>query len=336
MINIQDIYENLFEYLSHSRFIDWSTQVQQLVTDKLVTRSHGDMARWLEALNQLPELEGTEVDLRGSAIRISHPAGLTPEQQAQLDTGLMGLSPWRKGPFQFFDTYIDTEWRSDWKWDRLAPHITPLDDHVVLDVGCGSGYHCWRMLGAGAKRVIGIDPSLLFLVQFLAVKKYLGMSAPVDFLPFKMEEVQPDLNAFDTVFSMGVLYHRRSPIDHLYELKGALRPGGQLVLETLVVPDLPGTPPGYSLMPEDRYAMMRNVWFIPTPSTLQHWLERCGFQQVRCVDLNQTSLDEQRSTPWMNYQSLADFLDPEDRTKTTEGYPAPLRAILVAEKPCSS
>ncbi len=333
MINIDEIYDGLFYYLANSRFKHWSDQVQQLATEKLVTQSHGDIARWLTALNQLPDLTEVQVDLTQPTITIQAHQALTDAQRLDLARGLQGLAPWRKGPFQFFDTFIDTEWRSDWKWDRLTPHLQSLAGHVVLDVGCGSGYHCWRMRGAGAKRVIGIDPSQLFLMQFLAVKKYVGMAEPVDFLPFKMEEIQPDLGAFDTVFSMGVLYHRRSPIDHLYELKGALRSGGQLVLETLVVPDQPGHPPGYALMPEDRYAMMRNVWFIPTPATLTLWLERCGFHQVRCVDLNQTSLEEQRATDWMTYQSLVDFLDPDDHSKTIEGYPAPLRAVMVAEKP---
>ncbi|KZY75320.1 tRNA 5-methoxyuridine(34)/uridine 5-oxyacetic acid(34) synthase CmoB, partial [Oleiphilus sp. HI0067] len=233
---------------------------------------------------------------------------------------------WRKGPFELFNTHIDTEWRSDWKWDRVSPHISPLANKNVLDVGCGSGYHCWRMLGEGANRVIGIDPSYLFLMQFNAIKKYCGRDAPIHLLPIKMEDVHPQLEHFDTVFSMGVLYHRKSPIDHLYELKGALKPGGELVLETLVVEgEL-----GYSLMPEDRYAMMRNVWYLPSVPTLELWLRRAGFTDIKCVDLDQTSLDEQRATEWMDFQSLADFLDPANPNLTVEGYPAPLRATLVA------
>ena len=44
-----------------------------------------------------------------------------------------------------------------------------------------------------------------------------------------------------------------------------------------------------------------------------------------------TSLDEQRRTDWMTSESLAEFLDPNDRSKTIEGYPAPLRAVLTAK-----
>ena len=76
---------------------------------------------------------------------------------------------------------------------------------------------------------------------------------------------------------------------------------------------------------------MRNVWFIPTTGLLETWLERCGFSAVRTVDVTPTGLDEQRTTDWMHFESLADFLDPADNRLTVEGYPAPVRAVLVAE-----
>jgi tRNA (mo5U34)-methyltransferase len=84
-------------------------------------------------------------------------------------------------------------------------------------------------------------------------------------------------------------------------------------------------------VPTDRYAKMRNVWFIPSTAALTLWLERVGFKNVKVVNNDVTSLDEQRQTPWMETESLADFLDPNDKTKTIEGYPAPLRAILTAQ-----
>ena len=128
---------------------------------------------------------------------------------------------------------------------------------------------------------------------------------------------------------MGVLYHRRAPIDHLLQLKACLRPGGELVLETLVIEgDV-----NQCLMPEDRYAQMRNVWFLPSVAMLERFLARAGFVNIRCVDLNRTSVEEQRSTEWMQFQSLPDFLQPDDSSKTLEVHPAPMRATLVAVKP---
>jgi len=185
------------------------------------------------------------------------------------------------------------------------------------------------MLGAGAQRVIGIDPSAKFVFQFNAIKKYAGAELPIDVLPVGIEHMPKKLASFDTVFSMGILYHRRSPMDHLRELRELLRPGGQLVLETIVVDG----PEGQVLVPEGRYAKMPNVWFLPSPDTLTSWMRKQGFVNPRVVDVSTTSIKEQRSTDWMTYDSLSDFLDPNDITKTAEGHPAPLRAVVVAEAP---
>ena len=230
---------------------------------------------------------------------------------------LMGLSPWRKGPFEVFGVHVDTEWRSDWKWARVAPHLD-LAGKRILDVGCGNGYYMWRMLGAGADSVVGVDPNWLFFCQFHAMKRYLP-ELPAWHLPFALEELPPKLEGFETVFSMGVLYHRRSPVDHLLDLKDCLVRGGELVLETLVVEGDENT----ALVPEDRYAQMRNVWFLPSVPALERWLRRAGFVDVRFVDVSVTSVEEQRSTDWMRYQSLPDFLDPQDHGRTVEGLPAP-------------
>jgi tRNA (mo5U34)-methyltransferase len=162
-------------------------------------------------------------------------------------------------------------------------------------------------------------------MQFLAVSHFLRVPG-VAVLPVALEDLPEDMTGFDTVFSMGVLYHRRSPMDHLLDLRRLLRPGGELVLETLVL-DGAGD---RILVPSGRYARMRNVWFIPTPRMLLTWLGRCGYDRARVVDMTGTTREEQRSTDWMRFQSLRECLDPEDPTRTLEGYPAPCRGIFVA------
>lgn len=320
-----DVFGPLLGYLDQEGRSDWADALKVQLQRRFVDHPHGDIGRWQAAFNLLPDCPGAEVVADSPIVRVESESDC---DTAAAEAGLRGLMPWRKGPFSILGVDIDTEWRSDWKWQRVAPHLSDLGGRRVLDVGCGSGYHCWRMLGAGARRVLGIDPSLLFLMQFLSVKRY-HQSAPVDLLPLRMEDLPPNLGFFDTVFSMGILYHRRSPIDHLLELKGALRSGGELVLETLVIPG----ETGQTLMPEDRYAMMRNVWFIPSSKTLELWLARAGFDAIRTVDETPTTLEEQRSTDWMRFQSLSDFLDPANSGRTVEGYPAPLRATIVARKP---
>ncbi len=324
-----EYYTELFEYLKadETRLKIWENTLEAQLATAFMGQAHGDMERWGEAFKALPNIESVAAQINQDTLTVSSP-NIDTQQSAQLLAALKGLKPWRKGPFKFFDHHIDTEWHSDWKWQRIREHISPLKNRRVLDVGCGSGYHMWRMLGEGAQRVIGVDPSKLFFWQFEAMKKYLvaaGKEVPAHFLPLKMEDVPAGLRAFDTVFSMGVLYHRRSPIEHLSELHQALRAGGEVVLETLVVDG--GL--GQVLMPEDRYAMMRNVWFLPTVETLSLWMRRAGFKDVKVVEQNVTSIEEQRSTDWMEFNSLKDFLDPQDPTKTIEGYPAPKRATLI-------
>jgi tRNA (mo5U34)-methyltransferase len=284
---------------------------------------HGDFKQWQKVLENLPPVTPTSVDI-ASRVRLGEAGDLSAGALQRTEVLLRQLMPWRKGPFELCGLHIDTEWRSDWKWDRVLPHLAPLKHRTVLDVGCGSGYHLWRMRGAGAQLVIGIDPSQLFFCQFQAIKHF-NPDPQVHLLPLGIDDM-PVLKSFDTVFSMGVLYHRRSPIDFLQQLKNQLKAGGQLVLETLVVEGDHQT----ALMPTDRYAKMRNVWFIPSTAALTLWLQRVGFRDIQVVDLNQTTLDEQRATCWMENESLIDFLDPTDHSKTIEGYPAPLRAVLIA------
>ena len=291
------------------------------------------MAIWLDGSRRLmgyPVVQSGDVDLSKGPITVN--AKLSAEEQSKLRSALEGLRPWRKGPFQLGATTIDTEWRSDWKWDRVLPHIQSLKHRKVLDVGCGNGYHCWRMRQEDPALVVGIDPSPLFTVQFHAVKKLIADTGRVDLahntlmIPVGFEAVPDGLESFDTVFSMGVLYHRRSPIDFLQSLKKTLKPGGELVLETLVIEGDAQA----CLIPEDRYAQMRNVWFIPSVEQLTLYMQRVGFKEVRCVDVNITTTDEQRSTEWMSFDSLSDFLDPNDPFKTVEGYPSPMRAVMIA------
>ena len=321
-------YQPLIDRWRDSELDRWAQVLEQQIDNGLSQERHGDLPRWLQALQDLPPLPVESIHLDTSRVGANSALPLDEPMSARLRDALQRLHPWRKGPFELFDIHIDTEWRSDWKWDRLREDIDPLKGRRVLDVGCGSGYHCWRMLGDGAEEVIGIDPTPLFIVQFWALQKYLQQDN-IWLLPMGIEQVPAKLQAFDTVFSMGVLYHRRSPLDHLQELKDCLRPGGQLVLETLVIEGELGD----TLLPEGRYARMGNVWFLPSCDTLLSWLYKLGFVDARLVDVCDTTTEEQRSTQWMTFHSLANFLDPEDSKKSIEGHPAPRRAIVTARIP---
>jgi tRNA (mo5U34)-methyltransferase len=282
----------------------WDEQLGPLLRDRLRGKTHGDWPRWNDVVEALPTARGDSARVREL---------------------LMGLHPWRKGPLQLDDVTIDTEWRSDWKWDRVSDALAPLEGRNILDVGCGNGYYALRMREAGAKSIIGVDPTLLFAMQFLAINVF-RHEPDIFVLPCRLEETPAARHAFDTTFSMGVLYHQRDPLAHLEHLRSTLRPGGQLVLETIYLPGDGLT----ARTPDGRYARMRNVWHLPTVDQLVAWLADTGFRDINVVDSSVTTTDEQRSTDWMTFESLAEALDPNDSSQTVEGWPAPHRVVVTA------
>lgn len=320
-------FDSLAEWMRTHGLEKWADLLPSQVEEGLSHARFGDLKHWLESLNSMPVPADIEF-LPGPTVT-ANCAKITEQDSTSLMESLEGLIPWRKGPYDLCGINIDTEWRSDWKWDRLSDHIQDLSGRLVLDVGCGNGYHMWRMLGAGAERVIGVDPSPRFSVQFEMVKRLAGKTLPVDLVPVPLESVPRPLTAFDTAFSMGVIYHRRDHMAHLVELKDCLRPGGELVLESLVIQGDDQD----CLIPQGRYAKMRNVWAVPSAGMLAKWLRQAGFTNVRLIDESTTSIEEQRSTDWMRFESLPDYLDPNDQSRTVEGHPAPRRAILIGNKP---
>ncbi len=314
-------YSDFYSLLKDTPLEPWIELLPERIAHGLRYERHGNLPRWEEALAKLPAIDSASVDLK-SEVRVDGP------DIEGLEGLLKAFHPWRKGPYHIHGEHIDTEWRSDWKWDRVLPYLQPLEGRTILDVGCGNGYHCWRMAGEGAKLVVGIDPSPLFICQFFAMQNFIR-NPHAWVLPLGIEDVPETPGAFDTVFSMGVLYHRKNPLEHIQQLKSFLRPGGELVIETLVVDG----PDGYSLIPEGRYAKMRNVHAIPSVPTLEQWMTDCGLRGVSTVNVTTTSTEEQRSTDWMTFESLPDFLDPTDPTKTIEDHPAPKRAVTIGSTP---
>ena len=325
MIESMINYSDFFTYLNTTSLKDVAGQFESRTQEALRELAHGDLDKWSAAIAAMPKVKPSRIDFTVDAVTA---AGDTDESvRPQMKNQLMQLHPWRKGPFNLFDIHIDTEWRSDLKWARLTGHID-LKDKLVLDVGCGNGYYLFRMLGAGAKAAVGVDPFMLYVMQFHAINKYVQTNRAA-VLPLGVDDVPAACSCFDTVFSMGILYHRREPKEHLGQLLGFLKPGGQLVLETIVL-DKPGDE---LLEPKGRYGKMRNVWAIPSPKLLEKWLAESGYENIQIIDITKTTATEQRKTDWMTYESLDDFLDPADDTKTIEGHPAPVRAILLARKP---
>ncbi|BBO84360.1 tRNA U34 carboxymethyltransferase [Desulfosarcina ovata subsp. sediminis] len=277
------------------------------------------------ALEKLPSVRPSSNDVKQDRIRIGTRDDLDDPQASHLHEALTGLKPWRKGPFDVFGIPVDSEWNSAIKWNRLAAHLPSQSGKRVLDIGASCGYYMFRMASHQPALILGIEPYATFYFQFLALSGYLSIPR-IHCLPLRLEELPVMRGCFDTILCMGILYHRRSPLDTLLQVHQLMVPGGQLVLETLII-EGDGE---MALFPEKRYARMNNIFFIPSVTCLSHWLARCGFTDICCVDISRTTPDEQRKTDWIDTQSLTDFLDPRDPVKTVEGYPAPVRAMVLA------
>ena len=290
--------------------------------EKAWQKGHGRYCH--NILTQLPQVSCTTHIHHG---RVQIMGEVSPRQKEMVYQSAWQLKNWKKGPFDLFHIPIESEWRSDLKWDRMSKHIGPLDGQTILDIGCNNGYFMHRMKAVGAQVVLGIDPMVHFQAQFKLIQSF-AQTPGLYFELFGIAEVMAFSDVFDTIFSMGILYHHSDPLRQLRHIHGALKPGGKLVLETI---GIPGDDP-VALCPPGRYGMMKNIWFIPTLTTLMHWMQKSQFREITVISTEWRKAEEQRSTQWSAPVSYQDFLDPDNQELTVEGHPAPLRLLVQGHK----
>lgn len=275
------------------------------------------------AYESLSHFEPSSIDTRDATVKIGSKNDLSLDEAKSLECGLESFIPWKKGPFELFGIHIDSEWRSDLKWDRLRPHLSPMKDHVIADIGCNNGYFMFRMLEDDPRLVLGVEPVAKHWLSF----QLLNTWAKEKRLAFEMlgiEHMGLFPNSFDSIFCLGILYHHTDPVGLLRSMKTALKKGGQLLIDCQGI----AGEEEIALMPKNRYTGARGFWFLPTLSCLKNMISRAGFNHSELIFAEKLGTEEQRSTKWAPIKSLADFLDPSDPNKTIEGYPAPYRFYL--------
>ncbi len=305
----------------------WYDQLKTIIKRerKFFDKPVGNAFSFNNALESLPELTPSRIALDNSKVVIGSRSDIDKGSFDKLNRALYQLCPWRKGPFELFGIDIDSEWQSWMKWDRLKDHIGDIRDRKILDIGSSNGYYLFRLAAYNPLMALGIEPQHSFYYQYLALQKYLNLG-DVYCLPIRFETLPCMKNYFDLVLCMGILYHRKSPVEMLQSIFRLMGQGRTLVVENLVLE----SHEGFCLFPQSRYAKMRNIFFIPDLKCMESWLERAGFTNIKCINVSKTTINEQRKTDWIKTESLADFLDPEDHSRTIEGYPAPVRAIFTA------
>jgi len=276
-----------------------------------------------EAIKSLANYSDTKLFL-GDKIHVEL-RDISDEEAEQIKQTALLMKPWRKGPFSINRLFIDSEWQSYIKYNLIEPHFD-LRGKVVGDIGCNNGYYLFRMLSQEPKKLIGFDPSAIYYSQFHFLNHFIKSNIIYELLG--VEHVAFYEHKFDILFCLGVLYHRSDPVEVLKSLYKGLSPNGELILDTFMIDG----EDDICLVPKDRYSKIPNVYFVPSINALKNWCNRAGFQRVEVLDTMLTKASEQRKTEWIDTQSLEDFLDPNDPTKTVEGYPAPKRVYIKAFK----
>ena len=295
-------------------------------------RSHWSELR--QELSQFQPPSSVEVRCGEPVVRFDSVEPLSPGQSAAIQRIIQLLCPWRKGPFSLFGEEVDAEWRSDRKWARLEEALPPLAGLRLLDVGCNNGYYLLRASAHGASRdnpptaLLGLDPSESFFFAFQLFQKLYRFPNLCTSL-FGIEHLEHFESVFDVILCLGIVYHQRDPLRSLQRLRDRLVPGGLALVESQCIPGVGS----HALFPEARYAKAHNVYFVPTSDCLVSWMKRAGFRSVEIVSESVVTPEEQRKTPLMIYESLSDFLDPRDPTRTIEGHPAPIRTIVRGVRP---
>ncbi|MFP4412219.1 tRNA 5-methoxyuridine(34)/uridine 5-oxyacetic acid(34) synthase CmoB [Coleofasciculus sp.] len=285
------------------------------------------MSQYREAVQAVQDIHSDWYDFSDAVVKVGRVEELTVPQKQRFYQSLRTFCPWKKGPFELFGISIDAEWRSDWKWARILPHIHSLKNCRVADIGCHNGYFMFRMADQEPECVIGFEPVPKHFWNFQLIQTIVQQPM-LTFELLGVEHIDFYPNFFDTIFCLGILYHHRDPINLLGKLRQALAPKGEIIIDCQGIPgELP-----VALTPRKRYAQARGIWFLPTQSCLENWLVRAGFTQIHCFFAEPLSVQEQRRTPWATIDSLREFLNPDDLSVTIEGYPAPWRYYVIAHK----
>ncbi|NVJ52603.1 MAG: tRNA 5-methoxyuridine(34)/uridine 5-oxyacetic acid(34) synthase CmoB [Campylobacteraceae bacterium] len=300
--------------------------LEELKKKKDDCRKWKNVEPWYNQLLKVFDLhkEKLHVDY-GDWFTIGKREDLTDSEFALIEETAKKLIPWRKGPFNLFGLEIDSEWQSNIKYNLIRPHFN-LKDKIVADIGCNNGYYMFRMLEDKPKRLIGFDPAPLTLHQFEFINHFVKSDIVYEMLG--VEHLEYYNHKFDFIFMLGVLYHRPDPVGTLKSLARGLNSKGEILIDTFMIDG----EEEICLTPNKRYSKIPNIYFIPTIPALRNWLSRAGFEDIEVIATTTTTSEEQRKTKWSFDQSLEDFLDPQDPSRTVEGYPAPKRVYMKARK----
>ena len=322
---------NILTYLKSNNFYNKYTfeeyeNLFSLFDENKNFSHHGNLKQWKNILTKLPDIRTNYLDFSKECIQIGNPKEINLSQLKILEKGLLNLRPWRKGPFNIFGLEIDSEWRSEKKWQRVEDYLPKIKGMRIGDIGCSNGYYSYKLLKLEPELIVGMDKTSLFIIQFLATKFYTKQIQELIILPCSAEEFNPEFIDFDLLLSMGILYHAKNPSNHLASLQRLVKKNGYIILETIIS----NLKQNINIEKNQTYAGMSNIGTIFTKDNIIKLLNVSGFKNVQVINDSFTDRSEQRTTRWMQGKSLSDFI--LSNGDTIEGYPPVCRTIFIAQK----
>ncbi len=326
----QVFYPEYKPYQNHSKLKRESIE-SDIIADQreIFFKSHAPLLheKYIFFLSLLSKLKGVECDSSSPEVRIGLGTQLSKSQKIDLQYCLRLFIPWKKGPFNFFNIKVHSEWNSSLKWERIKPYLGPLEGENIADIGCHNGYFMFKMLPLKPKQVVGFDPVIKLFYNFHFIQNFV-QSPELIFEPLGVEHIRHYRSYFHKVLCLGILYHLKDPVTALLKIHRSLKSGGKIIVDCQGIIG----EGSYCLFPSKKYAGAGGVWFVPTKECVINWLKRAQFKEIFCFYDEALDCTEQKPSSWAPVASLEHYLKKEDSSLTVEGYPAPRRFYLVGTK----
>ena len=108
------------------------------------------------------------------------------------------------------------------EWSQLRPLFPDMEGKMVLDLGCGYGWHCKFAAEQGARQVLGLDIS----EKMLEEARRRCQDGKIEYRLQGIEDYEYPNEAWDLVVS-NLALHYISDLDRVFALvKRTLKPGG--------------------------------------------------------------------------------------------------------------
>ena len=153
-----------------------------------------------------------------------------------------------------------------YKWRELEAALpADLSGWTALDIGCNAGYYSFQLARLGAQ-VVGIDHDERYLAQAAWARSRFGLDDQVDLRRMTVYELAGEIEGYDLVLFMGVLYHLRYPLLGLDIVSSVTR--RLLVLQTLTTTDAPASALPADVPISERERLLAPDW--PAMSFVEH------------------------------------------------------------------